>query len=48
MIIDKFIYANLPIILLAFFIFLKKLKIAKLNSKMSVKIAGYILNASKK
>ncbi len=41
-------YANLPIILLAFFIFLKKLKIAKLISKISVKIAGYILKASKK
>ena len=48
MIIDKFMYANLPIILLAFFTFLKILKIAKIISKMSVKIAGYILNASKK
>ena len=46
--IDKFIYANLPIILLAFFTFLNQLNNAKLTNKMSVKIAGYIWNASKK
>ena len=45
--IDKFKYANLPIILLAFFIFLKKVKTAKLNNSINVKIAGYILKASK-
>lgn len=45
---DKFKYANLPIILLAFFIFLKKVNTAKLNNSINVKIAGYILKASKK
>ncbi len=45
---DKFKYANLPIILLAFFIFLKKLKIAIVTNRTNVKIAGYILKASNK